>query len=140
MKNERCLTQNDAAALSHLAEHLMRLGEVEINAGEQLVDIIATSTILPGDVQRKGHVSLHASVSYAPLNNSADKRTVIIVCPRDADPQLARISVLTPIGLALIGKKVLSSIEVDLPSNRVEKIKILEVIPSDSILGEPALP
>ncbi|MES2024408.1 MAG: GreA/GreB family elongation factor [Pseudomonadota bacterium] len=139
MKNERYLTQNDAAALSHLAEHLMRLGEVEINAGEQLVDIIATSTILSSNVQRKGHISLHASVTYAPVNNEEDKRTVSIVCPREADPQLARISVLTPIGLALIGRKVLNTIEVALPSNRVEKIKVLDVTLSDSTSDEPVL-
>ena len=58
MKNERYLTQNDAATLSRIAEHLLRMGEVEINAGEQLIDIIATSIILPVDVQRKGYVTL----------------------------------------------------------------------------------
>ena len=39
MKNERYLTQNDAATLSRIAEHLLRMGEVEVNAGEQLLDI-----------------------------------------------------------------------------------------------------
>ena len=61
MKNERYLTQNDAATLSRIAEHLLRMGEVEVNAGEQLLDIISTSIILPVDVQRKGYVTLYST-------------------------------------------------------------------------------
>ncbi|MNK04288.1 nucleoside diphosphate kinase regulator [compost metagenome] len=138
MKNERYLTQNDAATLSRIAEHLLRMGEVEINAGEQLIDIIATSIILPVDVQRKGYVTLYSTVSYSPVE-SEEVRQLTIVCPQDANPQLALISALTPIGLALIGRKALSTVEVALPSKRVEKLKILDVKPLDSTIGELAL-
>ncbi|WP_353155548.1 GreA/GreB family elongation factor [Herminiimonas fonticola] len=135
MKNQRYLTQNDASILSKLAEQLLRLGEVEINAGEELIDIISTSVILPINAPRKDCVSLYSTVSYSPAN-SDEKRSISIVCPHDANPQLARISTLTPIGLALIGRKVSSTVEVELPSNRVEKIKILDVTPLDSAVGE----
>ncbi|MFJ7566279.1 GreA/GreB family elongation factor [Herminiimonas sp. NPDC097707] len=137
MKNQRYLTQNDASILSKLAEHLLRLGEVEINAGEELIDIISTSVILPINAPRKDCVSLYSTVSYSPYN-SDEKRSITIVCPQDANPQLALISTLTPIGLALIGRKISSTVEVELPSNRVEKIKILDVTPLDSAVGELA--
>ncbi|MNR76128.1 nucleoside diphosphate kinase regulator [compost metagenome] len=138
MKNERYLTQNDAATLSRIAEHLLRMGEVEINAGEQLIDIISTSTILPVGVQRKGYVTLYSNVSYTPVGTE-DVRTLTIVCPQDANPQLALISALTPIGLALIGRKALSTVEVALPSKRTEKLKIIDITPLDSTMGELAL-
>ncbi|ABR90522.1 transcription elongation factor, greA family [Janthinobacterium sp. Marseille] len=138
MKNERYLTQNDAATLSRIAEHLLRMGEVEINAGEQLIDIISTSIILPVDVQRKGYVTLYSTVSYSPVDTE-EVRKLTIVCPQDANPQLALISALTPIGLALIGRKALTTVEVALPSKRVEKLKILDVTPLDSTMGELAL-
>jgi regulator of nucleoside diphosphate kinase len=138
MKNERYLTQNDAATLSRIAEHLLRMGEVEVNAGEQLLDIISTSIILPVDVQRKGYVTLYSTISYSPVG-SDEVRKLTIVCPQDANPQLALISALTPIGLALLGRKALTTVEVNLPSNRVEKLKILEVLPLDTNIGELAL-
>ncbi len=131
MKNQRYLTQNDAALLSKLAEHLLRLGETEFNAGEEIVDMIATSTIFPADVQRKDCVSLYSTVTYATLN-SDDQRSITIVAPQDANPQLARISALTPIGLALIGRKVTHIATVTLPSNRIEKLKILAVVPHEA--------
>lgn len=138
MKNERYLTQNDAATLSRIAEHLLRMGEIEINAGEQLLDIISTSIILPVDVQRKGYVTLYSTVTYAPVD-SDEERKLTIVCPQDANPQLALISALTPIGLALIGRKALTTVEVALPSKRIEKLKILDVTALDSTIGELAL-
>lgn len=132
MKNQRYLTQNDAALLSKLAEHLLRLGEMEFNAGEEIVDMISTSTIFPADVQRKDCVSLYSTVTYARVN-SDDRHSITIVVPQDANLQLARISALTPIGLALIGRKILHIVTVTLPSNRVEKFKILAVSSQDAM-------
>lgn len=126
MKNQRILKQSDAAILSRLAEQLLRLGEVEFNAGEELLDMISTAKILPADTERRDCAALYSTVTYSPANID-DRRSVTIVCPHEANPQLARVSVLSPIGLALIGRKALQIIDVALPSNRTETIKLLEV-------------
>jgi regulator of nucleoside diphosphate kinase len=126
MKNQRIFKQSDAAILSRLAEHLLRLGEVEFNVGEELLDMISSAKILAVDTERKDYVALHTTVTYSPANID-EKRTVTIVCPHEANPQLAHISVLSPIGMALIGRKSLHIIDVALPANRIEKIKILEL-------------
>ncbi len=126
MKNQRILKQNDAAILSRLAEQLLRLAEVELNVGEELLDMVSTSKILAADTERKDCVALYSSVTYTPANID-DRRTLTLVCPHEANPQLAHVSVLSPIGMALIGRKTLHIIDVALPSNRMEKIKILEV-------------
>lgn len=130
MKNQRILKQNDAAILSRLAEQLLRVGDVEFNAGEELQDMIATSKILATNTERKDCAALYSTVTYTPANID-DKRTLTIVCPHEANLQLARVSVLSPIGLALIGRKSLQIIDVVLPGNRLEKIKILELSNAD---------
>ena len=127
MKNQRILKQNDAAILSRLAEQLLRLGEVEFNAGEELRDMISTAKILATGTERKDCVALYSTVTYAPANID-DRRSLTIVCPHEANPQLAHVSVLSPIGLALIGRKPLHIVDVALPSNRMESIKILDVV------------
>lgn len=137
MKNQRYLTQNDAAILSKLAEHLLRQGDAEIERGDEVMDMISTSVILPVNSQRKDCVSLYSKVSYSPAN-SDEKRSLTLVSPSDANPQLGLISTLTPIGLALIGRKISQTVEVILPSNRVEKIKILDITPIDSPVSELA--
>ena len=130
MKNQRILKQSDAAILSRLAEQLLRLGEVEFNAGEELLDMISTAKILPAGTERKDCATLYSTVTYSPANID-DRRSVTIVCPHEANPQLARVSVLSPIGLALIGRKALQIIDVALPSKRTETIKLLEVANAD---------
>lgn len=126
MKTQRILKQNDAAILSRLAEQLLRLGEVEFNIGEELLDMISTSKILAINTERKDCAALYSTVTYSPAD-SDDRRSVTIVCPHEANPQLAYVSVLSPIGLALIGRKPLQIIDLALPGNRMEKIKILEL-------------
>lgn len=126
MSNQRTLKQTDAAILSRLAEQLLRLSEVEFNAGEELLDIISTAKILALGAERKDCVALYSTVTYTPANID-DSRTLTIVCPHEVNPELAHVSVLSPIGMALIGRKTLHTIDVALPSNRIEKIKILEV-------------
>lgn len=130
MKNQRILKQNDAAILSRLAEQLLRLGEVEFNVGEELLDMISTSKILATDAERKDCAALYSTVTYTPANID-DRRVVTIVCPHETNPQLAHVSVLSPIGLALMGRKSLQIIDVALPGNRMEKIKILELNNAD---------
>lgn len=130
MKNQRILKQNDAAILSRLAEQLLRLGEVEFNVGEELLDMISTSKILATDTERKDCAALYSTVTYTPANID-DRRVVTIVCPHETNPQLAHVSVLSPIGLALMGRKSLQIIDVTLPGNRTEKIKILELNNAD---------
>lgn len=138
MKNQRILKQNDAAILSRLAEQLLRLGEVEFNVGEELLDIISTAKILAVHTERKDCVTLYSTVTYSPANID-ERRTVTIVCPHEANPQLGHISVLSPVGLALIGRKLLHIVDVALPANRREKIKILELRNAD-LLNEVESP
>lgn len=116
--------------LNRLAEQLLHLDDREIDAAEQLLEIVATATMLPSGGRRKDCVSMNSTVTYAHLANDSS-HTIALVHPHDADPNKARISVLTPIGLALLGRKRTSIADVALPSGRVDKIRIVDIVHSD---------
>jgi regulator of nucleoside diphosphate kinase len=54
-------------------------------------------------------------------------REVLLVYPRSADVSAGRISVLAPVGAALLGLRVGDEIEWPLPDGRIAKIRILAV-------------
>jgi len=126
MKIERVLSQEDAAVLSRLAENLLRMREVSFNFAEQLIELISSSILLPQNVQRHDCVSLQSEVTFREVGTKHSE-TVFLVCPQDAHEGLARISILAPLAMALIGRPVGSVAEVVLPFNRVKYLEITGV-------------
>lgn len=126
MEIERYLTQHDASILCKLAESLLRLGEVDFNAGEMLLEILATSIILPEQVRKKDHVALFTEVTYCSIDPDI-MDSIVLVCPQDANQDLARVSVASPIGMALIGHRVKSIVKVASPFCPSQPIKIIGV-------------
>lgn len=135
MKFERYLTQYDAAILGRLAEQMLRIRDLKFNAGEQLVELISSSILLPATMTKADCVSLFSEVTCSKLG-SGETLTIVIVSPEDANQTLAQISVLTPIGLALIGRKLNSTVEVQLPFGQTEIIKILSIRALSSLPAE----
>jgi regulator of nucleoside diphosphate kinase len=126
MKIERYLSQHDASTLSRLAENLLRLREVRFNHAERLIELITTSILLPENSRRDDYVSLYSTVVYRAVGTS-QLNSVVIVCPQDASDVLAKISLLAPLAMALLGRVVGSIVAVTLPFNQVQYIEIVEV-------------
>lgn len=126
MKKDRYLTQYDAAILCKLAENLLRLAEVDFNAGEKLIEILVNSMILPAHARKEEYASLCSMVSYSGIGQDMTE-TIVLVCPQDANPVLARTSVISPIGLALIGHKIGSIVDVIAPYGPVQQVQITSV-------------
>jgi len=126
MKIERYLSQQDAATLSRLAEHMLRMRDVRINFAEQLIDLIGTSTLLPEDVRRDDFVALHSEVVYRDIEMGR-VGTIVIVCPEEADDARARVSILAPLALAMLGRPVGGIAEVHLPFDKLRHVEIVAV-------------
>lgn len=136
MKSKRYLTQYDASILCMLAESLLRLGDIDFNAGEKLLQILSGSVILPEHVRKKDCVSLFSEVTYSSLA-PAITESIILVCPPDASCGLARMSVISPIGLALVGHEVNTIVDVAPPTGPYHHIRITDV---KSLMTADALP
>ncbi|HTH45429.1 MAG TPA: GreA/GreB family elongation factor [Oxalicibacterium sp.] len=126
MNFARHLNQEDAVALSRLAEHLYRLGDTEIALADMLADIVATAVLAPAATRGKKHVGLNAEVKYI-RHEDQTETAVTIVLPPDAQPASGRISVLAPLALALIGRRVDELVKVDLPMGKTMSLKICDV-------------
>lgn len=85
--------------LEALASAMMRRSP---EVGERLMDEIARAKLVAPDKLRDDVVTIGSQVTYRDLA-SARLQTVIVVYPEDADIEQQRISVLTPVGVALLG-------------------------------------
>jgi regulator of nucleoside diphosphate kinase len=126
MKIERYLSQHDAATLSRLAENLLRLRDVKFNHAERIIELITTSILLPENSRRDDYVALYSTVVYRAIGTS-QLNSIVIVCPQDASEALAKISLLAPLAMALLGRVVGSVVAVTLPFNQVQYIEIVGV-------------
>jgi regulator of nucleoside diphosphate kinase len=126
MKIERYLSQHDASTLSRLAENLLRLRDVKFNHAERIIELITNSILLPENSRRDDYVSLYSTVVYRAIGTS-QLSSVVIVCPQDTSDVLAKISLLAPLAMALLGRVVGSVVAVTLPFNQVQYIEIMEV-------------
>lgn len=141
MKIERFLSQKDAGILSRLAERLLRLREVKINSAEQLVDLISNAILMPENAQRKDCVALYSEVTYREVGTSR-LETIFLVCPQETNEALARVSILAPVAMALLGRPVGSIAEITLPFKQVKYVMITDVKHADGNMqpGSEGLP
>lgn len=126
MQIERYLTQDDATILSKLAERMLRVGDAKFDAGEQLIALLSKAILLPENSPKKNCVSIYSEVTYCEIGRD-ERKTITIVSPRDANQILARVSVLAPLAMAMIGREVGSIVEVRLLFDQVQFVKILDV-------------
>lgn len=70
-------------------------------------------------------VTMNSEVTYEDLSTGT-RRTVRVVYPKDADASRGHISVLAPIGSALLGMRVGHEIEWQLPTGR-RRVRVLEI-------------
>lgn len=92
--------------------------------------------ILPEGRNSAEHVRIGSSVTYRD-ETTGKEATVTLVWPQDADIAARKISVVTPIGVALIGMASGRSIDWTTRSGEVKRLTVIEVRdPLD--LREPA--
>jgi regulator of nucleoside diphosphate kinase len=71
-------------------------------------------------------VSMNSHVAYRE-EPAGKRRSVALVHPAQADPSGGRISVLSPVGRALLGRKAGSVTSISVPGGRALTIRVLEV-------------
>lgn len=81
---------------------------------------VVASGSIPADVVQMG-----STVTYKP--DTGDARTVTLVFPGDADIAQGKISILTPIGTALIGLATGQEIAWTARDGRTHQMEVLEV-------------
>lgn len=95
------------------------------------------ATVVPRDQLPAGVVTVNSRVRFKDAA-SGDEETYVITWPERADGGVERISVLAPIGTALLGYRVGSEVSWPTPGG-VRRLQILEVQPVDeaSLVRDP---
>lgn len=136
MRTERYLSQKDVAILGRLAEHLLRSGGVNMQFAEQLIEIIETSILLPANAPRNDCVALYSTVTCRAVESN-QHMSICVVCPQHAHAGLARVSILAPLALSLLGRTVGSLVEVNPPFLRTMFVEIVGIEPATPARQEP---
>jgi regulator of nucleoside diphosphate kinase len=112
------------------ANRLRNIAEAASEKYPQTTDFLAReierAEILPDARLLPGLVTMDSEVTFRD-DISMQERAVTLVYPEAADVDAGRISILTPIGAALIGLSVGQTIEFQTPGGRWRSLTVLRV-------------
>jgi regulator of nucleoside diphosphate kinase len=121
------ISTGDARELDRvLSDHLNR-DETTETALELSTKLFDAQVVAP-EVLPHGTIRLNSTVTYEELPGRT-RRCVTLVRPRDADARAGRISVLSPVGRALLGNVLGRVVQVVLPTGRQQPVRVVEVSP-----------
>jgi len=132
------LTTQDHQRLSRLVAGYGRLAPAAASGTETLAELLDAGRIvppqdIPGDI-----VTMNSQVLYQDLE-TGELREARVVYPEDANPATGHISVLSPVGAALLGLAAGDETVLPLPHGRSACIRIGKVIWQPEANGEYAL-
>jgi len=119
------IARDDAERLWALLEQ--GIGRRDQSAVEHLEDEISRARIVEPDALSPQVVRIGSRVRYEDLTSGIE-RDVRLVWPHEADLDAGRISLLSPIGAALLGLAADQEIEWPLP-DRKARVRVLSVAP-----------
>jgi regulator of nucleoside diphosphate kinase len=98
----------------------------DADSAARLDEELARATIVPDHALPRGTVALDSRVRFRD-EITGRVRDVTLVLPAQATPAEGRISVLSPIGSALIGLGIHDRIEWPLPGGKRSRLQVLDV-------------
>ncbi|MEP6840801.1 MAG: nucleoside diphosphate kinase regulator [Bradyrhizobium sp.] len=117
------IRQAESKRLAHLAE---ASAETVPATAEFLAREIERATVVPDTAPLAGIVGMESEVTFRDDATGLQKQ-VTLVYPNAADIDAGRVSVLTPIGAALIGLSAGQAISFETPSGEQRSLTVLGV-------------
>ncbi|ADJ28588.1 nucleoside diphosphate kinase regulator [Nitrosococcus watsonii] len=97
--------------------------------GEQtlLAEELDRATVIPRERVPDRVVTMHSRLIYLD-ENTGERREVELVYPEEANMRAGKISVLAPVGSALLGLSVGESIDWKFPSGEVRRLSVERIL------------
>jgi regulator of nucleoside diphosphate kinase len=127
MRHEIVITAADMAELHHLRACAPLRHELERA-------LVVSSALVPPDV-----ATMNSRVRYTDENDGV-RRAVSLVYPLQADAAHGKVSVLAPVGTALLGLSEGQSIEWDFPDGSRRRLRLEKVLFQPERLGNSPSP
>jgi regulator of nucleoside diphosphate kinase len=122
------LSSSRLAELEALSEGMMRRTP---ELAERLIEELDRARIVSASRLRPDVVDIGRKVTYRDEQEGKD-HTITLVLPQDADISCGRISVMTPIGVALIGLAEDAVFHWETRDGHRRELKVLKVFPLES--------
>lgn len=137
--NELLVSARDAEALAPIVGDRRRANRFEADAADALAEVLMDARMVPYDRLPADRVAINSRVTYREEPHG-ERRTVMLVHPSDANATEGRISVLSPVGRALLGRKPGAMSSMGVPGGRAVTIRVLAAersaeAPSHSMSG-----
>lgn len=123
------ITDQDYQRLSGL------VSRIDSEITEFLEGELGRANILPQDRIPADVVTMNSKVRFQNLENG-EFSELTLVYPQDADIAQGRVSVLAPIGAALIGLRAGQSIESPLPNARELRLRVTAIVYQPEASGD----
>ena len=120
--DERTLTELDRARIGTL---LRRTGTTEANR-EMLEELLAPADEVPSRQVDADVVTMYSQVQIEDPQGG-NPRTLAVCYPEEADADAGRVSVLSPIGAALLGLRVGATARWKTPDGRAHQARIVGI-------------
>lgn len=132
------LTEQDYNRLKHLLAELHRQSRGMKAGVDTLEDILDLARVVDGGKVPGNVVTMNSRVMFEDLRTQ-ERGTVTIVYPADADASEQKISVLSPVGAALLGESEGQEVQLPLPHGQSRRIRIVDVLYQPEAQGDFAL-
>ncbi|MBI4290116.1 MAG: nucleoside diphosphate kinase regulator [Betaproteobacteria bacterium] len=132
------VTDQDYNRLKRLLAGLMQQSRGMQAGVDTLEEVLDLARVVHPEKVPESVVTMNSRVLFEDLRTS-EKSTVTIVYPDDADPSSGTISVLSPVGAALLGESEGAKVDLPLPHDRTRRIKIIDVLYQPEAQGDFAL-
>jgi len=123
--HELILSAAEAEVLALMLGERRRASPLEAAAADALADLLVEARRVPHGELPADRVAMNSRVTYEEEPGKA-RRSVVLVHPIESDPAARRISVLSPVGLALLGRRPGARVAVELPGDRRLTLRILD--------------
>jgi regulator of nucleoside diphosphate kinase len=123
--HELILSAVEAEVLALMLGERRRASPLEARAADALAELLVEARRVPHDELPADRVAMNSRVTYEEEPGKA-RRSVVLVHPIESDPAAGRISVLSPVGLALLGHRPGARVAVELPGDRRLTVRILD--------------
>ena len=131
------ITDFDLKRLKKLLQTSSKTGERKNSYLEQLRKEVEKAVVVPSEDIPKDVITMNSKVSLIDLE-SMKELVYTLVFPEDADSLSGKISVLAPVGTALLGYRVGDVIEWDVPAGK-RRLKVKEILYQPEASGDYSL-
>ncbi len=123
--------------LDHRRIHLL-LASKDRRKTDPLGELLDAAEVLDARAVPADVVTMYSQVRVEQCDMGA-KRKLVVCYPEDADPSAGFVSVLSPVGTALLGRRCGDIVQWTTPSGPPERIRIVEILFQPEASGDYTL-